>query len=77
MPRPGSTVHRPKRGRRCFTTTRVRFAFVAPEHRRRQVRHFNEIVEAFVDRDAPGYVIRDQDGAYGDDVRLRIASPGI
>jgi hypothetical protein len=33
-----------------------------------------QIVEAFADRDAPRYLIRDRDGIYGDDVRLRIAS---
>jgi transposase InsO family protein len=70
-------------------TLRVRFVFVVLEHRRRQVLHFNvtdhhtaawtaqQIVEAFVDRDTPGYVIRDRDGVYGDDLRLRIASLGI
>ena len=70
-------------------TLRVLFVFVVLEHRRRQVLHFNvtehptaawtaqQIVEAFADRDAPRYLIRDRDGVYGDDVRLRIASLGI
>ena len=35
------------------------------------------IVEAFADRDAPRYLIRDRDSIYGDDVRLRIPSMGI
>jgi hypothetical protein len=68
---------------------RVLFVFVVLEHRRRQVLHFNvtehptagwtsqQIVEAFTGRDAPRYLIRDRDGVYGDDVRLRIASLGI
>jgi hypothetical protein len=50
------------------------------EHRHRQVLHFNvtehptatwttpQIVEAFLDRDAPRYLIRDRDSIYGDDV---------
>jgi putative transposase len=70
-------------------TLRVLFVFVVLEHRRRQVLHFNvtehptaawtaqQIVEAFADRDAPRYIIRDRDRVYGDDVRLRIASLGI
>jgi putative transposase len=36
-----------------------------------------QIVEAFADRDAPRYLIRDRDGVYGDDVRQRIASLGM
>jgi putative transposase len=70
-------------------TMKVLFAFIVLEHRRRQVLHFNvtehptaawtsqQIVEAFVDRDAPRYLIRDRDNIYGDDVRLRIPSMGI
>jgi transposase InsO family protein len=70
-------------------TLRVMFVFVALEHRRRQVLHFNvtehptaawtaqQIVEAFVDRDAPRYLIRDRDRVYDDEVRHRIASLGI
>jgi hypothetical protein len=65
------------------------FVFIMLEHRRRQVLHFNvtehptadwtsqQIVEAFADRDAPRYLIRDRDSIYGDDVRLRIASMGM
>jgi hypothetical protein len=33
-----------------------------------------QIVEAFADRDAPRYLIRDRDRVYGDEVRVRIAS---
>jgi putative transposase len=33
-----------------------------------------QIVEAFADRDAPRYLIRDRDRVYGNEVRLRIAS---
>ena len=70
-------------------TMKVLFVFIVLEHRRRQVLHFNvterptaawtsqQIVEAFADRDAPRYLIRDRDRIYGDDVRLRISSMGI
>lgn len=70
-------------------TMRIVFVFLVLEHGRRQVLHFNvtehptaawtaqQIVEAFADRDAPRYLIRDRDGVYGNDVRLRIASLGI
>ena len=36
-----------------------------------------QIIEAFADRDAPKYLIRDRDSVYGNDVRLRISSMGI
>src|SRR5712691_5332341 len=67
-------------------TMKVLFVFIVLEHRRREVLHFHvtehptaawtsqQIVEAFADRDAPRYLIRDRDGIYGNDVRLRIAS---
>jgi putative transposase len=67
-------------------TLRVLFVFIVLEHRRRKVLHFNvtehptaawtsqQIVEAFADLDAPRYLIRDRDGVYGNEVRLRIAS---
>ena len=70
-------------------TMRVLFVFLVLEHGRRQVLHFNvtdhptadwtsqQIVEAFADRDAPRYLIRDRDSIYGSEVRLRIASLGI
>ena len=68
---------------------RVLFVFLVIEHRRREVLHFNvtdhptsawvaqQIVEAFADREAPGYLIRDRDGVYGSDVRRRLESLGI
>jgi transposase len=67
-------------------TMRVLFVFLVLEHCRREVLHFNvtehptaawtsqQIVEAFADRDAPRYLIRDRDAVYGNEVRLRIAS---
>ena len=70
-------------------TLRVLFVFLVLEHGRRPVLHFNvrepptaawtsqPIVEAFADRDAPRYLIRDRDRIYGKDVHLRIASMGI
>src|SRR5215472_17097319 len=70
-------------------TMKVLFVFIVLEHRRRQVLHFNvtehptaactsqQIVEAFLDRDAPRYLMRDRDSIYGDDVRLQISSMGI
>jgi len=70
-------------------TMRVLFVFVVLEHRRRQVLHFNvtehptaawtsqQIVEAFADRDARQYLIRDRDSIYSDDVSVRISSMGI
>ena len=65
---------------------RVLFVFIVLEHRRREVLHFNvtehptaawtgqQIVEAFADRDAPHYLIRDRDRVYGNEVGLRIGS---
>ena len=70
-------------------TMKVLFVFLVLEHRRRQVLHFKvtehptaawtsqQIVEAFLDRDAPRYLMRDRDSIYGDEVRLRISSMGI
>ena len=67
-------------------TMKVLFVFLVLEHRRRQVLHFNvtehptaawtsqQIVEAFADREAPPYLIRDRDAIYGNEVRGRIAS---
>lgn len=65
---------------------KVLFVFIVLEHSRRAVLHFNatehptaawtaqQIVEAFADRDASRYILRDRDGVYGDDVGLLIAS---
>lgn len=71
-------------------TMKVLFVFVVLEHRRRQVLHSNvtehptaawtssqQIVEAFADRDAARYLIRNLDSIYGNEVRLRIASLGM
>src|SRR3954453_21152720 len=67
-------------------TMKVLFVFIVLEHGRRRVLHFNvtehptsawtsqQIVEAFADRDAPRYIIRDRDSVYDNDVRLRITS---
>jgi transposase InsO family protein len=69
-------------------TLKVLFVFFVLEHRRRQVLHFNvtehptgawtaqQIVEAFEDRDAARYLLRDRDSIYGHNVRVRIASLG-
>jgi Integrase core domain. len=70
-------------------TMKVLFVFFVLEHRRREVLHFNitehptaawtaqQIVEAFADREAARFLIRDRDCIYGNDVRLRIQSLGI
>jgi transposase InsO family protein len=76
-----------------FTVPTVRlkvlFVFVVLEHRRREVLHFNvtdhptsswvaqQMMEAFGDRVAPRYLIRDRDGVYGSEVRRRLESLGI
>jgi hypothetical protein len=56
---------------------RVLFVFLVLEHRRRKVLHFGvtehptsewvaqQMVEAFAERDAPRYLIRDRDTSYG------------
>ncbi len=65
---------------------RVLFVFLVLEHRRWEVLHFNvtdhptsewvaqQMVEAFADREAPRYLIRDRDGVYGNEVRARLRS---
>ena len=65
------------------------FVFIVLEHRRREILHFNvtahpssewtaqQIVEAFSNRAAARYLIRDRDGVYGDAVRAKIRSLGI
>jgi transposase InsO family protein len=65
---------------------KVLFVFIVLEHRRREVLHFNvtdhptaawtsqQILETLAEHDAPCYLLRDRDGVYGSDVRLRIAS---
>ena len=68
---------------------RVLFVFLVIEHRRREVLHFNvtdhptsawvaqQVVEAFADREAPRYLIRDRYGIYGNEFRRRLESLGI
>jgi putative transposase len=67
-------------------TMRVLFVFIVLEHDRRKVLHFNvtehptgawtaqQILEAFADRKAAQYLIRDRDSRYSAEVRLRIQS---
>jgi putative transposase len=67
-------------------TMKVLFVFIVLEHGRRKVLHFNvtehptaawtrqQIVEAFADRDAARYLIRDRGSIYGSEVRSRIKS---
>jgi len=68
---------------------RVLFVFLVLSHPRRKVLHFavaenptaewagQQIVEAFADRDVPGYLIRDRDACYGREFRRRVQSLGI
>ena len=70
-------------------TFRILFVFVVLLQRGRQVVHFNvtdlpaaawtaqQIVEAFPEDSAPGYLLRDRDAAYGDVFRRRVKSLGI
>ena len=70
-------------------TINVLFVFIVLEHDRRKLLHFNvtehptgdwtaqQIVEAFADREAARYLIRDRDSRYSAEVRLRIKSLGI
>jgi len=70
-------------------TFRVLFVFIVLAHDRRRIVHFNvtehptaqwtaqQIVEAFPFDTAPGYLIRDGDGIYGERVTRRIESLGI
>jgi transposase InsO family protein len=70
-------------------TMKVLFVFLVLEHGRRKVLHVNvtehptaawtaqQIVEAFANRDAPRYLLRDRDGVYGNEVRGRLASLNI
>ncbi len=68
---------------------RVLFVFIVLEHQRRKVVHFGvtehptaewvsqQLVEAFTERDAPCYLIRDRDASYGSEFRCRMQSLGI
>ena len=70
-------------------TMKVLFVFLVLEHDRRKVLHFHvtehptgawtaqQIVEAFADREAARYLIRDRDSRYSAEVRLRIRSLGM
>jgi putative transposase len=71
-----------------FTVPTVRlqvlFVFLVLEHRRREVLHFNvtdhptsawvaqQMMEAFGERVAPRYLIRDRDGVYGHEIGRRL-----
>ena len=67
-------------------TMKVLFVFLVLEHDRRKVLHFDvtehptgpwtaqQIAEAFADREAAGYLIRDRDSRYSAEVRLRTRS---
>ena len=68
---------------------RVLFVFLVLEHRRRKVLHLGvtehptsewvaqQMVEAFAERDAPRYLIRDRDASYGTEFRRRIQLLGM
>jgi transposase InsO family protein len=68
---------------------RVLFVFLVIEHRRRRVLHFGvtehptaewtgqQVIEAFSERDAKRYLIRDRDALYGHEFRRRIQSLGM
>jgi putative transposase len=70
-------------------TMKVLSVFIVLEHDRRKVLHFNvtehptgawtaqQIVQAFAERDAARYLLRDRDSRYSAEVRLRIQSLGI
>src|SRR6516162_705152 len=65
---------------------RVLFVFLVMEHQRRRVLHFGvtehptaewtdqQIIEAFSERDATGYLLRDRDSIYGPEFRDRLHS---
>jgi transposase len=68
---------------------RVLFVFIVLEHQRRKVLHFGvtqhptaewvgqQVVEAFAERAAPRYLIRDRDASYGNEFRRRVQSLGV
>src|ERR1035441_10675296 len=76
-----------------FTVPTVRmhvlFVFIVLEHQRRKVLHFGvtehptsewvgqQVVEAFAEREAPRYLIRDRDASYGNEFRRRVQSLGV
>ena len=70
-------------------TFRVLYVFIVLRHDRRQVVHFNvttnpyaewtaqQIINAFPYEEAPGFLIRDRDGIYGDYFKERMEGMGI
>jgi putative transposase len=68
---------------------RVLFVFLVIEHPRRKVLHFGvtecptaewtaqQVVEAFSEREAKHYLIRDRDSIYGDEFRSRVQLLGM
>ncbi|MDP9324838.1 MAG: integrase core domain-containing protein [Acidobacteriota bacterium] len=70
-------------------TGRILFVFVVLIHDRRRVAHFNvtphptaawtaqQMIEAFPDESAPGWLLRDRDAIYGETFRRRVAGMGI
>ena len=70
-------------------TFRILFTFIVLRHDRRRVIHFNvtehptaewtaqQIVEAFPEDEAPGFLIRDRDGIYGQVFHARVTHMGI
>ncbi|HLH08005.1 MAG TPA: integrase core domain-containing protein [Terriglobales bacterium] len=68
---------------------RVLYVFLVIEHQRRRVLHFGvtehptaewssqQVIEAFSDRDAKRYLIRDRDSIYGQEFRNRVQSLGL
>ena len=70
-------------------TFRVLYVFIILSHNRRKIVHFNitsnpygqwagqQIIEAFPWDEAPRYLLRDNDGIYGDDFTTRVESMDI
>ena len=70
-------------------TGRILFVFVVLLHHRRRIVHFNvtehptaawtaqQVVEAFPDRTAPRWLLRDHDAIYDEAFRQRVAGMGI
>ena len=70
-------------------TFRVLYVFLVLRHERREVIHFNvtqyptsswtaqQLVEAFPYDESPEYLLRDNDGTYGDVFQLRVQNLGI
>ena len=68
---------------------KVLFVFLVIEHQRRKLLHFavtehptaawaaQQVVEAFAERDAKHYLVRDRDSIYGSEFRGRVQSLGI